>query len=282
MPYFCQEYINAASSLVTEAWQLMNSNFFTALAGAFAGAGGATWIAARNERRRLLLEEIRNTNAAILLASSIGNQFCNVKHQHVHSLKESYDKNLKDYEEFRSKVGRGDVSQGQIFDLEFNLVVFPPVSVPIVNLKTLLLEKISVTGRPLLLVENLSQCIDAFNLAAENRRQAISRFHANKDSKDMQLCIYFGLPDKDGNVDKSYPNIINSMFRDTNYCLIFSKFLCEDLNEHGKELAQSYGRSAPKIHKAKFSKMEQEGMMPDSSLYPDWVNMKKDFQGKNK
>ncbi len=54
-------------------WTFANTTFATALigslAGAFAGAYGAQRIAERSKTKELLLTEIRNTNAAITVAS---------------------------------------------------------------------------------------------------------------------------------------------------------------------------------------------------------------------
>ena len=53
-----QEAFDAVISLVNWIWQLLNSNFLVALAGAFAGAFGAYWIVERHQRKRGLLKEI--------------------------------------------------------------------------------------------------------------------------------------------------------------------------------------------------------------------------------
>lgn len=62
-------------NLVGCIWTFANTTFATALigslAGAFAGAYGAQRIAERSKTKELLLAEIRNTNAAIMVASVV-------------------------------------------------------------------------------------------------------------------------------------------------------------------------------------------------------------------
>jgi len=72
-------------------WEFLNSSFSTALFGAFAGALGAQYIAVRSERKKRILDEIRNTNAAISMAYTIMNIFINAKRQHIRTLKSNYE-----------------------------------------------------------------------------------------------------------------------------------------------------------------------------------------------
>ena len=85
-------------------WQFANSDFFLALvsagAGAFAGAYGARHIAERKERQRRLDEEVRSTNAAIMVAFEITNTFLGMKDQHVNNLKDRFDERVNDYQAF--------------------------------------------------------------------------------------------------------------------------------------------------------------------------------------
>ena len=100
---------------IAALWQsskdFLNSNFFTAIAGAcagaFAGAYGAQRIVARGKEREELLAEIRNTNAATVVALGVCNTFLAIKKQHVKRLKETFDKQKTDYLGSRSQIQDG-------------------------------------------------------------------------------------------------------------------------------------------------------------------------------
>ena len=72
-----------------------NSKFVTAALGALAGAAGGAYaaqrIAERAKVREQLLQEARNSNAAIDLAHQICSTYLGLKEQHVRALKRTYD-----------------------------------------------------------------------------------------------------------------------------------------------------------------------------------------------
>ncbi|MGA8690272.1 MAG: hypothetical protein WB662_10285, partial [Methyloceanibacter sp.] len=73
----------------------LNSKFVSSGLGALAGAAGGAWaaqkIAERVKLRKRLLQEVRNSNAAIELAQGICSTYLNLKEQHVRRLKQAYD-----------------------------------------------------------------------------------------------------------------------------------------------------------------------------------------------
>jgi bifunctional pyridoxal-dependent enzyme with beta-cystathionase and maltose regulon repressor activities len=91
--------------------KFFNSNFITSLVGALAGAGAgalaAQHIVERSKLRDELLREMRNTNAAIALAFSVTNTFLALKHQHIKALKENFDKQLAELEDFKQNRQEG-------------------------------------------------------------------------------------------------------------------------------------------------------------------------------
>jgi len=274
-----QEFFNLVTSLVDWTWQLLNSNFLTALAGAFAGACGAAWIADRKERKRRLLEEIRSTNAAIMLAFNITNSYCGLKKQHVKRLKDNFDSQRSARETFQLEKKQGSIPSQKPFKFELDFITLLPVQTPIEVLKKLLFEKISMTGQPTALVATLSQCIDGLNTALELRNNIIEACKASTLSHDERASIYFGLPTANGDIDNNYPSYVDAISIQTDDCIFFSKLLGEDLNVHGQKLAKSFGREAPQIHKFDFSIAEQEGLIPDAGLYADWTSKFKSPSG---
>jgi hypothetical protein len=122
---------------IAAVWQFskdfLNSNFFTAIAGAcagaFAGAYGAQRIVARGKEKEELLAEIRNTNAATVVALGICNTFLAIKKQHVKRLKETFERQKADYlaRAHQYRIGElppGNIAPPLLFDLQ--VLVLPP------------------------------------------------------------------------------------------------------------------------------------------------------------
>jgi hypothetical protein len=94
----CAELLPFVTSFSQGAEGFFNSVFFTAIAGSLAGAFGGAYaaqrIAEKSRDKNEVLKEIRNTNAAIIVAFSICNTLISAKKQHVRALKAGFD-NLK-------------------------------------------------------------------------------------------------------------------------------------------------------------------------------------------
>jgi hypothetical protein len=260
-------------ALIDKFWDLLNSNFSTALLGAFGGAVAAQIAAARSDRKKRLIEEIRSTNAAITVAFSITNSFCNLKTQHVKKLTENYQSQKTGM--LKAQKARTSAPAGQkiIFEFKADFRSLPSFDTPIKTLETLLFEKLSITGRPLSLVTVLSQSIDGLNAARTLRNSIIEKCKSLPEG--VTPPIYFGLPFAGGHVDSSYPDCIGAIATHTDDCIFFSKLIGEDLVKHGEKLAKQFGRNAPKIVKSDFSNLPK-GIIPEENLYSDWIkNFKK-------
>lgn len=79
-----------ALEILQKAAAFLNSNFTAALAGAFGGALAAQRIGDRSKQRDALLQEIRSTNAAIMVTFTICNTGIVFKKQHVKDIYETY------------------------------------------------------------------------------------------------------------------------------------------------------------------------------------------------
>lgn len=266
-----QEAFDAVISLVNWIWQLLNSNFLVALAGAFAGAFGAYWIVERHQRKRGLLKEIRSTNAAIIVAHGISNASCSLKSQFVKEFKDRFfEQHKAALEAFQRKK-----HPMQPFEFQADFQTFPPIRVPIDVLQKLLFENISVADRSLTLVTTLSQAIDGLNATIKQRNELIATIKEASPPvpHDVLASIYFGFPDKNGNIDHRYRDCVEGISSQTDDCIFFSKLLSEDLHRHGKKLSASLGKNSPSINKVDFTKAEQKGLIPDTGHYADWMSM---------
>jgi hypothetical protein len=119
------QWLSADLAAPSYTKNFLNSNFVTALIGSGAGAGVGAWVAqrivARGKERDELLAEIRNTNAATVVALGICNTFLAIKKQHVKRLKETFDKQKTDYlaRVHKYRIGQlhpGDTAPPVLFD----------------------------------------------------------------------------------------------------------------------------------------------------------------------
>ena len=275
-------------------WQssndFLNSHFFTAIAGAcagaFAGAYGAQRIVARGNEREELLAEIRNTNAATVVALGICNTFLSIKKQHVKRLKETFDKQRADYLARAHKYRMGELPPGDtapplLFDLQ--VLVLPPFDLPLDTLRYQIFEKISISNRrALMLVTSLTETVHGLNTSITNRNRLIASYHTADVSLDDLLPLYFGLPQPSTHViNKTYPDLIDAIYKQTNDGIFYAKLICDDLFAHNGQLAGRFKRrlerSAPvTMDKPDFAVPEGEGLMPNEADYTDWLTLFKE------
>ncbi|MFZ1960036.1 MAG: hypothetical protein WAU63_02125 [Methylovirgula sp.] len=255
------------------AESFFNSVFFIAtvgsLAGAFGGAWGAQRIAERSKDRAELLKELRNTNAAIVVAFSICNTLISAKKQHVKSLKENFEKARSDLIESQTRGG--------IFAFQADFRTLPEIDLPLAILQAQIFEKLSLEGRGLMLMTTLVQSVGGLNAAILRRNQLIELYKRNSLPRPVLPSLYFGLAQNDGHIDQEYPDLISAIYTQNDDSIFFSQLLCNDLIEHGEKIFGSYekqfGNGAPRISKPDFSKAEKAELMPPTGNYTDWLNM---------
>lgn len=257
-----------------------NSVFVTAilgsLAGAFAGAYGAQRIAERSKRREELLEEIRNTNAAIHVSHGICNIFLSLKKQHTKPMKDDFDTKHDALRKYKSDIDLGNIDPQTVFHVGLDYKGLPIVNFPTKLILKQVFEKLSVIGRPLSLAMAIVETTESFNIAIQKRNNMIEQSKANPRSESQKISLYFGLS-YDGKLNTEYPDLIHAIYEQVDNGIMFSKLLCEDLSEHGIETASLFRelsrKDVPEIAKPDFAKAEGEGLMPDRSKYVDWLSM---------
>jgi hypothetical protein len=252
--------------------------FFTAiagsLAGAFAGAYGAQRIAERAKIRDELLKEIRNTNAAIMVTFGICNSLLAIKKQHVKSLKETFEAHKADFLGHQNKLQSGEISKDKIFELSVDLQTLSLQILPVDILHTQVFEKLSLTGRPLVIATTLSQAVHSLSMSLEKRNQLIESYKVVDAA--IFPTLYLGLQ-HGRNVNLEYPSVIDAIYSQTDDGIFFSQLLCKDLVEHGEQVAKkikkNYRKVATSINKPDFAKVEASGLMPKVENYSDWFTM---------
>lgn len=254
--------------------ELLNSVFFTAiagsLAGAFAGAYGAQRIAEKAKYREQLINEIRGTNTATMLAFGICNSLLSVKRQHVKPLKEIFETQKAALLDHKQKRDSGQISKDSefYFTADMQTLSLPPLPVEI--LQAQVLEKMSIEGRPISLATTLGQTIHSLRSSLELRNQLIESYRAKEGVSPAE---YFGLP-LTGQINEMYPASIRAIYTQTDDGIFFSHLLCHDMIDHGNRIVElfkkNFKKGAPTISKLDFSKAEQLGLMPNAEDYADW------------
>jgi len=248
-------------------WQFLNTSFFLTIAGTFsaaiAGAYGAQKISEKTKNKEYQLTEIKNTNATTMIAFNICIVCLSLKKDHVKPLKDNYDQQLKDYQ----KATKG-------FVLEADFKSISPLMLPLDLLQKQVFEKIPSNSKVLIITTTLTNAIQLLNDSIETRNDLIKTYKKNSPIEcDKLINLYFGCPDKHGNIDQHYPDTIDSIHRLTDDCIFFSNLLCKELYKHGSIHKKEYGKNAPYINNPDFTKAEKHNLMPNSENYNNWNDM---------
>jgi hypothetical protein len=246
-----------------------------ACAGAYAGAWAAQRIAERSRELRELLAEIRNTNAAIMLAVTVWNGAYGLKKQHVKALHDGYKKQREELAEYERKRASATVHLGLGFSYHANLMTLPPITLPVHQLQTHVFEKVSVPGRPLIVVPTIAQTADMLVQSIEKRNELVGQFKKLGGSASPAFhALYFGLVDSSGNQNVEYPDTVEAISVLTDSLMYFTELLCKDLRAHGAllvdRIAEKGRKNRPTIHSADFDKAKREGLAPDEADFASW------------
>jgi hypothetical protein len=258
---------------------IAESNFttslFGALAGAWGGARAAQRIAERARRREFLLQEVRNSNAAIEFAYSVCNAALSLKQQHVRDLKATYDAQRRAVHEHDAALRAGRLPRGTPLELgALDLGFLDVVRVRTDRLESLVLEDLSVTGKPRPLVSVLLQSVESLNHSIEFRNELINEMKQLNMTTEQRVPIIFGLPLAGGSVDERYRASVEHISRGTNDCIYFSASLMRELHRHAEraraEFLKKFDKKVPKVHQLDFGHANRAGLMPAESDYAAW------------
>jgi len=270
------------SSFVLEliAWEnvtgFLNSNFTAALAGALAGALVAQRIGDRAKQRDAMLQEIRSTNAAIMVAFTICNAGLALKKQFTKDIYETYTAKKAALREFHRRRAAGQQPADLPFEFQADFRALQMPVVPIDVLRTQVYEQISATGRPLALVAALVGSVSSLTDVIHKRNTLIERFQKLGPEGIAQLpAFYFGLPYGPGHVSTEFSDTIESLHSLNDDVIFFSELLGQDLMAHGNRVLVQYRKIAKvkkeKISAVDFTEPRNQGLMPDAANYTDWL-----------
>jgi hypothetical protein len=245
--------------LLGSLWGVFNSNFWAALAGAFAGAVAASKFAARQEMRDDLVRKINETNAAISIAYSACEAYIAHKTGLIDELTNAY---RRDSAAFNVKPGDNPA-------IDLNLVEWNVLVIQVSALQDLVFKIPSGTA-VIRLVAILAHRNSTLNGCMSRRNELI---HAMKlmDQSD-RTALYFGLAKKDGFVDKTYPNLIDSLSALTSDCIFFSWLICELLETEGLK-TRNDRKWLPSIVPVDLQEPIAEGLIPNPHNYQGWQDL---------
>lgn len=262
------------------SWQnvadFINSNFTAALAGALGGALAAQRIGDRAKQRDTLLQEIRSTNAAIIVSFTICNAGLALKKQFVKDIYETYTTKKEELQVFQQRRSAGQQHPDIPFEFQADFRNLQMPVVPIDVLRTQVYESISATSRPLALVAALVGTVAALTDTIQKRNTLIERVRQLGPAGAEQLpAFYFGLPYGPDHVSTEFSDTIESLHSLTDDVIFFSELLGKDLMDHGNRILNLYKKVAKvkkeKISSVDFTEPRRQGLMPDAANYTDWL-----------
>lgn len=275
------------TSSLAYSWQWLNSGLSIAivggLTGAFGGALGAQRIVERSKQRDEWLKELRNTNAATMVAFSACNAALATKKQHVEPLRTSFNDARAALLKWQAERATGQRQGNTAYHVPIDLRVFPAPVVPMETLKNLVFEKLSAVGRPLALVSVLEQSLAGAREAVAKRDLLVQRFASGGIPENLTADFYFGLKLPNGHLNQEHPDLVEGIYSYMDDIAFFSALLCADLMAHGNRLhaafTKRFGKGAPRVSTVDFSGPRKSGLIPPDSQYDDWLRAFTEIEG---
>ena len=265
-------------SLWDDNKSFLNSNFITsvagALAGAFFGATAAQKIADKTKSREESLRQIRLTNTATSLALTILNSVSAMRMQHTDRLKTEFDKSRRDC---KVAIARARFSGGpmQTMNVKFDLQQLTLPFLPIDRLEQLVLEQINSGGIAASAMIMVRQSSIHLAEMLDTRNGLCKEFKAAGLTTQQILPLYFGL-NTGGVSDERYASSVDGIYSYSKDIAFFTKVLCDQLVQSGRirgeKFENEFGRKAPHITSADFTKAIEAGQIPPDSEYQSWLS----------
>lgn len=253
--------------------ELGNSTFFTSLVGALAGAwaGGrvAQILATKAKDREVLTNDIRNSNAAATMASSLCDDLASFMGQHVKAMKEAYD---ADRIQFEAVLAAPPPAGGpRVFTANLQHLNAPLLNTEM--LQSLIYSQIS-NNFAIKAFSALDQSITNVKNANSQRNTLIEEYRSIPNGQAALRFLYFGQPHQAAGIDDRYratlATIYDSLQDGIYLSMNLSLLLCEHSARLGKRYKKEFGRPTPKAQSVDFSRLAERGLLPDRRNYPDW------------
>lgn len=249
------------------------SAFLSALAGAGLGVWGAQRVAERGARVKELLESLRQSNAVIVVATTIANNAFALKRQHISPLSQKYFKDRDIALAHHASIISGQSSQPISFEAEMTKIT--PVTTPIDPLKNLVYSAQLMPGRALALVAIIEQSISELTHAIEMRTDQIDSLRNAALSEHIFCQDYYGIQRRDGNTNSMYHDSMVAITQYTDDVGFFAAELVDEMQVHAGLVHRKilkFRKDIPKVSTVDFSPARDAGLIPPRENYESWLS----------
>lgn len=274
----CLHFVPSLVTVWESAVSFLNSSFISAFLSALAGAGLGVWgaqkLAERSTRAKELLEAFRQSNAIIVLATTISNQALSIKKQHIKPLSDRYFEDRKSAQATNDTLLSGGIPSKR-FVFEAQLTKISPLTLPMDALKSLTFSAQFMPGRALALVSMIEQSVTELTHSMGVRSGMIDAFHTGTLPADIFCQDYYGLQRKDGNTNAMYHDTMVAVSQYTDDVAFFSAELAGELQTHAERVREKLlklRRDVSKASSVDFSAARESGLMPPRKDYSSWLS----------
>lgn len=238
-------------------------------AAAFAGAYGAQWLAESKRKFDSSLGEFRSTNSSIHISFQICNTLLSIKEQHTQKIKSQLDRcrAIASSQRNDPKVATGNSPIN--LEIEFHQFGMPAISTN--RLSEILFNNISTNRGISIAFMQLELCVLELKRLFEERNAWITK-HRDRPQRDDEFSAtrYLGIPDRHGDIDQTYPMLVEAINDCNDSAIFFAKKLADLLVCHAKYLRSQYGDQFPKLQSISWAEAEEKNLLPDENGFEKW------------
>jgi hypothetical protein len=260
----------ATTTPVKAVWNFLNSEFVAALIAGIVGAGvgayGGAWIVRRQQERRAAREEVRAVNVAVANVLFILNWTIALKRQHVRGMTTKYKADCHRREALLKLPGP------QVLDFTMEMQTIPLVELPMPPLRAMVYDRLDAPGTAYAMCATLTSSLDALLSATQQRNDLIEEVRRGPQMTDLERsAFYFGLTRPDGVQDARYPTMLEAISHYSDATILYSMIMAALLIEHGKGVAQTFGKKKPNVTSMNISVVFTDELVPNLEEYKDML-----------
>lgn len=239
-----------------------------AIVGSFLGAFGGAWVIERNQDKKNLLEELRNTNAAVMATFHIFSSMLNRKKNDILPV-------IQDFELQKSALKKAEQGAGEIFRPNFSLL-----EVFLLNLATLediLFRRLNLNAKALAAYSELAKFTSLLDTSITRRNTKLEKWKTEKFDTIVNEFFGFSTRQNDqkssGNRgDQTFPKNLDAMHSYVDDCIFYSMLLCKELIRHGKKLHEKLANSDDiRPIDIRFEDINSD-LIPERPEHKNWLN----------
>jgi hypothetical protein len=249
------------------------SAFLSALAGAGLGVWGAQRVAVRSARGKELLENFRQANAVLVLATTIANHAFSLKRQYISSMSQRYFKDRDIALAHHASILSGESPAPLSFQADMTKIT--PVTIPLDALKNLVYSAQLMPGRSLALVAIVEQSSSELTHALEMRTEQIDTFRSADLPKHILCQDYYGIQRRDGNTNSMYHDSMVAITQYIDDLGFFAAELADEMQIHAgavREKLLKFQKDVPEPSSVDFSPAREAGLIPPREHYEAWLS----------